>query len=168
MPTILLAGLNVTPSCSSRCRQRRSSLGKPATFGCSVRNRTTSNAEGRGTGTGTNEETADCVIWGRGVGTGILSAPEAVPGIAPSNRSKTRYGAPHRIPSDSTVSDQLGDRCERTNRRRVKSNPRATPKCTSENGSVMSVLPCGRARRWRESCKRRFAYASRLPSPDPR
>ena len=46
--------------------------------------------------------------------------------------------------------------------------PRATPKCTSENGSVMSVLPCGRARRWRESCKRRFAYASRLPSPDPR
>ena len=22
--------------------------------------------------------------------------------------------------------------------------PRATPKCTSENGSVMSVLPCGR------------------------
>ena len=47
-------------------------------------------------------------------------------------------------------------------------SPRATPKCTSENGSVMSVLPCGRARRWRESCKRRFAYASRLPSPDPR
>ena len=48
------------------------------------------------------------------------------------------------------------------------SSPRATPKCTSENDSVMSVLPCGRARRWRESCKRRFAYASRLPSPDPR
>ncbi len=47
-------------------------------------------------------------------------------------------------------------------------DPRATPKCTSENGSVMSVLPCGRARRWRESCKRRFAYASRLPPPDPR
>ncbi len=46
--------------------------------------------------------------------------------------------------------------------------PRAIPKCTSENGSVMSILPCGRARRWRESCRRRFAYASRLPPPDPR
>ncbi len=47
-------------------------------------------------------------------------------------------------------------------------SPRAIPKCTSENGSVMSILPCGRARRWRESCRRRFAYASRLPPPDPR
>ena len=56
----------------------------------------------------------------------------------------------------------------RKRNRQVFGNPRATPKCTSENGSVMSVLPCGRARRWRESCKRRFAYASRLPSPDPR
>ncbi len=50
----------------------------------------------------------------------------------------------------------------------TQSCPRAIPKCTSENGSVMSILPCGRARRWRESCRRRFAYASRLPPPDPR
>ncbi len=50
----------------------------------------------------------------------------------------------------------------------LKIYPRAIPKCTSENGSVMSILPCGRARRWRESCRRRFAYASRLPPPDPR